>query len=110
MKLLESLDHKPVELAFGTSGLRGLVVDMTDLECYINTAGYLRFLADHDGLVQGEEVYVAEDLRDSSPRITRAVIAAIADGEYKPVYCSKIPTPALAYYALGKNKPCIMVS
>ena len=110
MKLLDSLDHKPVELAFGTSGLRGLVVDMTDLECYINTAGYLRFLADHDGLVQGEEVYVAEDLRDSSPRITRAVIAAIADGEYKPVYCGKIPTPALAYYALGKSKPCIMVS
>ena len=34
--LKEALTYSPVELAFGTSGLRGLVTDMTDLECYIN--------------------------------------------------------------------------
>ncbi len=31
-------------LEFGTSGLRGLVEDMTDLECYINVRGYIEYL------------------------------------------------------------------
>lgn len=38
------LDHVPVALAFGTSGLRGLVKDITDLEAYINVKGALRYL------------------------------------------------------------------
>jgi len=32
--------RQPEELAFGTSGLRGLVTDITDLEAYINTRGF----------------------------------------------------------------------
>ena len=110
MTLGSALSYQPVELAFGTSGLRGLVADMTDLECYVNAAGFLRFLATNDGLKPGETLYVAEDLRDSSPRILRAVMAAITDGGYKAVYCGKIATPALAYYALQAGQPCIMVS
>ena len=57
----ESLQYQPVELTFGTSGLRGLVTDMTDLECYINTAGFLRFLQGQQGLAAGSTVYVAGD-------------------------------------------------
>lgn len=110
MKLIESLQHQPVELPFGTSGLRGRVVDMTDLECYINAAGFLQYLVKEDGLKPGETVYIAGDLRDSTPRIMRAVAAAITDGGYCPINCGKIPTPALAYYALQHNSPCIMVS
>lgn len=110
MKLIERLQYVPVELAFGTSGLRGLVVDMTDLECYINTAGFLRFLVDNDGLQQGETIHVAEDLRDSSPRILGAVATAIRDGGYKAVYCGKIATPALAYHSLQAGQPCVMIS
>ncbi len=34
----------PTALAFGTSGLRGLVSDITDLEAYINTRGFLDYL------------------------------------------------------------------
>ena len=33
----------PKSLAFGTSGLRGLVTDITDLEAYINTRGFLDY-------------------------------------------------------------------
>lgn len=110
MKLIDSLQHQPVALGFGTSGLRGLVRDMTDLECYINTAGFLRFLSQHDGLVAGDSVYIAGDLRGSTPRIMQAVAFAIKDGGYRPINCGLIPTPALAYYALQQQSPSIMVS
>ena len=107
--LRESLNYEPKELNFGTSGLRGLVVDMTDLECYMNTRGFLKFLEAHDGLQPGATVYLAGDLRDSTPRIMKAVQAAIEDTAYQVVYLGFIPTPALALYALRFHAPGIMV-
>jgi len=105
-----SLTYKPVELAFGTSGLRGLVRDMTDLECYINTIGFLRFAAERDGLHRHEPVYLAGDLRSSTARIKRIVAAAIQDSGYQALHCGSIPIPALAYYGLIHASPCIMVT
>lgn len=108
--LRERLNYEPVELTFGTSGLRGLVSDMTDLECYINVAGFLAFVAGHEGVKAGDVIYVAGDLRDSTPRITAEVAQAIADGGYHMVYCGLIPTPALALRSLGAGAPGIMVT
>lgn len=108
--LSESLGYTPVELSFGTSGLRGLVTDMTDLECYINTAGFLRYLQQAQQLSDGATIYVAGDLRDSTPRILSAVVAAITDRSYKIEFCGFIPTPALAYFALRNDGPSIMVT
>lgn len=108
--LRESLTYEPVELTFGTSGLRALVTDITDLECYINTAGFLRFLAQSDDLPAKATVYLAGDLRHSTPAIMRAVHKAIADSGHTTVYAGFIPTPAIAYYALQKSAPCIMVT
>jgi phosphomannomutase len=114
-----------VELRFGTSGLRGLVRDMTDLEIYVNTRGFLDYLRDTGGLGRGEPVALGEDLRDvdpssgleSSPRIARAVARAISDAELRPVHCGQLPTPALASWAAGSESgtarramPCIMVT
>ena len=110
MNLLQSLKYTPVELSFGTSGLRGLVTDMTDLECYINAAGFLRFLAEAGEIKTGDEVYLAGDLRDSTPRILGAVAKAILDGGYGVEYCGLIPTPALAAYALKRQAAGIMVT
>jgi phosphomannomutase len=104
--LKDELSYQPLELAFGTSGLRGLITDMTDLECYINTRGFLDFLQ----LPQGATVYVAGDLRDSTPRIMAAVHRAIADSGFSTVYCGLIPTPALAFYALQNQSACVMVT
>jgi phosphoglucomutase len=42
--LRDSLAYEPVELSFGTSGLRGKVADITSLEAYVNTKGFLVFL------------------------------------------------------------------
>ncbi len=108
--LRDSLTYEPVELAFGTSGLRGLVSDMTDLECYINTAGFLEYLRSERQLEGQGLVMVAGDLRASTPRILAAVIQAIHDGGYQAAYHGLIPTPAIAYYALQENAPCIMVT
>ncbi len=110
VKLHEALSYQPAELAFGTSGLRGLVTDMTDLECYINARGFVEYLKQHDKLQNGETVYLAGDLRDSTPRITAVMVAALKASILQVVYCGKIPTPAVAFYALQKNAPCIMVT
>ncbi|MFZ2835780.1 MAG: phosphomannomutase [Candidatus Saccharimonadales bacterium] len=108
--LVESLNYTPVELSFGTSGLRGLVEDMTDLECYINTAGFLRFLQEQQGLETGSTVYVAGDLRGSTPRIIQAVIAAIIDKGFVSDFCGFIPTPAVAHFARLNDAASIMVT
>jgi phosphomannomutase len=110
MKLVETLSYQPAELAFGTSGLRGLVTDMTDLECYINTAGFLQFLKGHDNLAKDSTIYLAGDLRESTPRIMRVMVAAIQDAGLRVVNCGTIPTPAVAYYASLNNAACIMVT
>lgn len=107
---VSSLSYTPVELSFGTSGLRGLVTDMTDLECYINTVGFINFLQKENGYSKGEPIYIAGDLRESTPRILKSVHAAISDSGYKTIYCGLIPTPALAFYALQNDSPCIMVT
>ncbi len=108
--LRESLTYEPTELKFGTSGLRDLVTVMTDLECYLNTAGFLQFLVDQKMLTPGGTVLVGGDLRDSTPRIVGAVAQAIRDGGYVPEYHGLIPTPALAYYALERDLACLMVT
>src|SRR5262245_11351337 len=106
--LRDTLDYQPVELRFGTSGLRGLVTDMTDLECYINSRGFLVFVTQTAGLKRGSKVYIAGDLRHSTERIMGAVHKAIGDSGFHTVNCGFIPTPALAAYALAQKAPSIM--
>lgn len=107
--LKTSLQYEPVELGFGTSGLRGLVIDMTDLECYINTRGFLMFLAD-SRTEKLDQIFIAGDLRDSTPRIMTAVAQAIVDSGLAYLNFGLIPTPALAYYAAMHQKPAIMIT
>lgn len=89
---------------FGTSGLRGLVVELTDGL----VAGYARaFLAavPHDG-----RLYIGRDLRPSSPRIAAAVAAAARADGIAAVDCGALPTPALALASMTAGAPCIMVT
>jgi len=112
-------------LRFGTSGLRGLVTEMTDLEVYLNTRGFLDYLQGVGDLEPGDALALGEDLRErdpqsglsSSPRIAAAVIQAAQDAGFRVVHCGQVPTPALAYYARYPNAeagnasmPAIMVT
>jgi phosphomannomutase len=108
------LTYQPRELGFGTSGRRGEVVHLTDLELYINVLAELKYLQSlpraAGGIVSGEEFYVALDLRPSSTRLCVAIERAIADAGMRPVNLGRIPTPALMCYAVSKGKGSIMVT
>jgi len=97
-------------LKFGTSGLRDTVENMTDSECYINTAGFISFLRERGEISDGARVAVGGDLRESTPRIMAAVIRAIEDAGFGVDLCGYVPTPVLACYALEKGMPSIMVT
>ncbi len=89
---------------FGTSGLRGLVTELTpDL-----VADHVRAFA--AACPMGTGLFVARDLRPSSPAIAQMVIdAARAEGLHV-TDCGEVPTPALACASMGAGAAAIMVT
>jgi phosphomannomutase len=122
--LSECLTYEPKELQFGTSGRRGEVAHLTQLEVFINAVAELEFLQSlpqsEGGIVKGDTFYYARDLRPSSSayvseqqgrgELAQAVERAIHYAGMIPVNQGMIPTPALTYYAITKGKGSIMVT
>jgi phosphomannomutase len=122
--LRSRLKYEPQVLGFGTSGRRGKVVDLTQLEIYLNALAELEYLQSlpltEGGIRRGEDFYFAYDLRPSSSefvaleegrgQIAQAIVRAITDAGMQAVNLGRIPTPALASYALSQNKGSIMVT
>jgi phosphomannomutase len=122
--LRSRLKYEPQVLGFGTSGRRGKVVDLTQLEIYLNALAELQYLQSlpltEGGIRPGEDFYFACDLRPSSTEfvvqeegrgeIAQAIVRAITDAGMQAVNLGRIPTPALASYALSHNKGSIMVT
>ncbi len=94
-------------VAFGTSGARGLVSQMTDQVCAAYSLAFLRGL---DLAKPGQKVALGMDLRPSSPVIVRACAAGIRQAGCEVDFCGMLPTPALALYALAQGIPAIMVT
>lgn len=89
---------------FGTSGLRGLVTELTpDL-----VSDYTRaFLASCE---VGTGLFIGRDLRPSSPDIAEVVAgAALAEG-IAVTDCGAVPTPALAGAAFAAGAASIMIT
>jgi phosphomannomutase len=94
-------------VAFGTSGARGLVSQMTDQVCAAYSLAFLHGL----GLIKpGQKIALGMDLRPSSPAIVRACAAGIRQTGCEVDFCGVLPTPALALYALAQGIPAIMVT
>jgi len=122
--LRSKLDYEPQILKFGTSGRRGQVIHLTQLEIYINALAELEYLQSlspaEGGISRGDPFYFASDLRPSSSRfvpkqggrgeIAQAIQHAIRDAGMQPVNLGQIPTPALTYHALQQGKGSIMVT
>jgi phosphomannomutase len=119
--LRESLGYVPVELGFGTSGLRGRVVDLSQLEVVINTLGFLRFLRERGVLTAGDTVCLAGDLRPSTTsavdleglargEMMQAVAWAVGKAGCRGDYLGLIPSPALMAYALRRGQASVMVT
>ncbi|HEB63551.1 MAG TPA: phosphomannomutase [Gammaproteobacteria bacterium] len=94
-------------LKFGTSGVRGLVTEMTDRECYLYTRAFIKHLK---SLTEIKSIAISGDRRGSTLRIMTAVAKAVTDDGLQVDYCGLIPTPALAYHAMLDGKASIMVT
>ena len=90
---------------FGTSGVRGLVADLTPEICRAYTHAFLDVLEGTGG-----DILMGHDLRPSSPAIVKACAEAAASRGYKPVNAGVLPTPALAFAAQCRGVPAIMVT
>ncbi|MGH7835666.1 MAG: hypothetical protein ACREQK_18630, partial [Candidatus Binatia bacterium] len=104
------LNYTPVSLSFGTSGLRGLVKDITDVEAYINVKAALRYFLRIGDIRAGSVVVIAGDLRPSTDRIVRACAQAILDSGCGVENAGKIPTPALISHAISAGRAGVMVT
>lgn len=89
---------------FGTSGLRGLVTDLTPdlVQRYVRA-----FLA---ACPQGGAVHVGRDLRASSPEIAAHVIAAVRAAGLDAVDHGALPTPALALASMSAGDSAVMIT
>lgn len=91
-------------IAFGTSGARGLVEDFTEQICAAFTLAFLSSNTDY------KRVAIAIDNRPSSPKMASDCIAAAKSIGIAVEYYGVIPTPALAFTAMADDIPSIMVT
>lgn len=89
---------------FGTSGLRGLVAELTDGLVADHVRAFL-----HSCDV-GSELYLGRDLRASSAHIASVAVRTARDAGIDVVDCGALPTPALALAALEARAGALMVT
>lgn len=90
--------------AFGTSGLRGLVVDLTPDVIACHVKGFIA------ACPMGSGLWVGRDLRASSPDISAHVIASAQSAGIAVTDCGHVSTPALAMTAMNAGAAAIMVT
>ncbi len=89
---------------FGTSGLRGLVIDLTEDCVQAYTRAFL------NACPVGTGVYLGRDLRPSSAEIAGFAQRAAVQAGYDVTDCGVLPTPALALAAQKAGASAIMIT
>ena len=89
---------------FGTSGVRGLVTDLTPEICYAYTAAFISLYS------SAKSIAIGHDLRPSSPMIAQACISAAKALDIKVEYLGALPTPAIAHFCIQKEMPGLVVT
>lgn len=89
---------------FGTSGLRGLVVELTPELVAAHVAAFAA------SCPTGGKLFVGRDLRPSSPRIAGDVIDAARALGLDVTDCGEVPTPALAMASMAAGAAAVMVT
>lgn len=92
-------------VAFGTSGVRGLVKDLTPTLCFAFVRSFLQAVCP-----SASSVAIGMDLRPSSSDIAKACLLAAESFGAKVEFCGALPTPALAFYAMQNNMPAVMIT
>nr|WP_319390877.1 phosphomannomutase [uncultured Cohaesibacter sp.] len=99
-----------MSIKFGTSGLRGLSVDLMGAPSIIYTKAFCHHLEEAGLARKGDPILVGQDLRESSPTIASNCIKAIRACGFQPVDCGVLPTPALAYHGMLNKAASVMVT
>ncbi|OJY28909.1 MAG: phosphomannomutase [Rhodobacterales bacterium 65-51] len=89
---------------FGTSGLRGLVSELTPGL----VTDYVRAFV--TACPAGTALWVGRDLRPSSPALAATVLEAARGMGLETVDCGAVPTPALALAAMKAGASAVMVT
>ncbi|SUJ08271.1 Phosphoglucosamine mutase [Shewanella putrefaciens] len=95
------------DVAFGTSGARGLVTQFTPDVCAAFAVAFIEGMKNNFNF---ETVAIAIDNRPSSYAMAQACVAALKQLDIETVYYGVVPTPALAYVAQEDAVPAIMVT
>ena len=95
-------------LKFGTSGLRGLVTDLTGRPSFAYAAAFFASVGAEPGMRR--EVVIGRDLRASSAGIAATVATAAAAAGLTAIDCGPLPTPALALEAARRGSLAVMVT
>ena len=93
------------DVQFGTSGVRGLVKDLSDRVVFAYADAFLRQVAP-----SSDRLVVGHDLRESSIAIASACAAAAKAHNCLIDYVGVLPTPAIALYAHSMGAPAIVVT
>ncbi|MEK1896723.1 MAG: phosphomannomutase [Rhizobium sp.] len=97
-------------MKFGTSGLRGLSVDLKGRASALYATAFGRYLLDSGMARHGDALLIGKDFRDSSPEIATNCADALAGLGFDILDCGALPTPALALYGLQQKAACLMVT
>lgn len=89
---------------FGTSGLRGLVTELTPALVGAHVQAFIRACPVGTGL------FVGRDLRPSSPAIAGMVAGAARAAGLAVTDCGDAPTPALALAAMAAGAGAVMIT
>jgi phosphomannomutase len=89
---------------FGTSGLRGLVDELTEALVYEHVRAFAA------ACPVGHGVWVGRDLRASSPALAECVLASVRAAGLRAVDAGAVPTPALALAAMRDGAAAVMVT
>jgi phosphomannomutase len=99
-----------VSVKFGTSGLRGLSVDLVGETTRVYVSAFADHLISTGHSKPGSRVYVGLDLRDSSVSMAKTALEALHSAGLIAINCGTVPTPALAYYAMSKGAASLMIT
>ena len=97
-------------LKFGTSGLRGLVTELSDDVCFAYATAFIDHMKSAHGVASDAIILIGYDLRASSPQMAAACMAAAKHAGMRVENCGALPTPALALRAQAIKSPAIMVT
>ena len=96
------------ELKFGTSGIRGRVVDFNMKSCSAYAIAFAELLKNN--FPETKQIYMARDLRDSSPKIQKMFSDVLIQQGYKVISAGEVPTPALFLFAREQQAASIMIT